>query len=72
MTANGEQTRHIMPYLATIHKVQDPAGWDQPWPASAGVTRRLTDDEITARMQAAFHATMWSNVAIDLLENKRI
>ncbi len=61
-----------MPYLSSIHSLQDPSGWNRPWPADAGVTRRLTDDETTERMQAAFHAAMWSNVAIDLLENKRI
>ena len=61
-----------MPYLATIHKLQDPAGWNKPWPAEAGVTRRLTNHEVTERMQAAFDAALWSNVAIDLLKNRRV
>jgi hypothetical protein len=61
-----------MPYLATIHKLQDPAGWNQPWPADAGVTRRLSDHEVTQHMHAAFEAALWSNVAIDLLKNRRV
>ena len=61
-----------MPYLSSIHKLQDPTGWDQPWPAGAGVTRRLADHEVTERMRATFDAAFWSNVAVDLLENKRV
>ena len=60
-----------MPYLSSIHKLQDPAGWDQPWPADAGVTRRLADHEVSAHMRAAFDAAFWSRVAIDVFGNKR-
>jgi hypothetical protein len=56
-----------MPYLSRIHRLQDPTGWNQPWPADAGVSRRLSDDEIAGRMRAAFDAALWANVACDLL-----
>jgi hypothetical protein len=61
-----------MPYLSSIHKLQDPTGWNQPWPADAGVTRRLTDHELTQRVHAAFDAALWSNVACDLLSYKQV
>lgn len=52
--------------------MQDPTGWNQPWPADAGVSRRLTDDELMQRVHAALHAALWSNVACDLLNNKQV
>ena len=57
-----------MPYLASIHKLQDPEGWNKP--AGPGVSRRLTHEETLQSVREAYHAYVWANVAIDLLEKR--